>query len=207
MIGVRSHRCNDSATADVPGSAWHRRAVHADTRTARLRLRRPVEEDLEELYALYADPLVWQADPVSRHEAPADTAAMLARWQGAWDRDGLGMWVARDEAGLVGIGGCSVRLGVAWNLGFRLAPSRWGQGYAAELDAAAMSAARQVRPGLPVTAYLLEGNDRSRRATERTGLALVWRGRDAGNPDPDAVRLLYADAVLTSDVVGVLTTT
>ncbi|MDP9395948.1 MAG: hypothetical protein M3Q27_17515 [Actinomycetota bacterium] len=63
---------------------------------------------------------------------------------------------------------------------------------------------RRLRPDLPVTAYLLEGNDRSRRTTERTGLRLVWRGPDAGNPDPCAVGLLYADRPLPRHVVDVL---
>jgi hypothetical protein len=47
-----------------------------------------------------------------------------------------------------------------------------------------------VEPPLPVH------NVESRGRAERSGLTLVWRGRDAGNPDPDAVRLVYADRPL-----------
>ena len=174
--------------------------------TGRLVLTVPEPADVAELHDLYADPLVWRDDPVSRHDTPAQTAAMVDRWRAAWCRDGLGMWVARDGEGrLVGIGGCFVRHGVAWNLGFRLGPARWGQGYAQEIIAAALTAARATRADLPVTAYLVEGNTRSRRTTERAGLRLVWRGPDAGNPDPDAVRLLYADRDLTDAVVKALT--
>ena len=36
-------------------------------------------------------------------------------------------------------------------------------------------------------------NPASRITAERLGLALVWRGPDTGNPDPAAVRLIYAD--------------
>jgi RimJ/RimL family protein N-acetyltransferase len=122
------------------------------------------------------------------------------------------MWVARGaepatQGRLIGVGGTFVRYGVAWNLGFRLSPACWGQGYAQEISRAAFRAARHVRPDLPMTAYLLEGNVRSQRATERTGLRRVWRGPDAGNPDPQAVRLLYADRDLPPALIRTLTQT
>jgi RimJ/RimL family protein N-acetyltransferase len=175
--------------------------------TERLLLAVPEEGDLGELHELYADPRVWRDDPLTRHDQLRQTAGMIGRWRAAWERDGLGMWVARDAGTgrLVGVGGTFVRYGVAWNLGFRLSPAFWGQGYAQEIIRAAVAAARQVRAGLPLTAYLLEGNVRSQRATERAGLHQVWRGPDAGNPDPTAVRLLYADRDLTPAVVRTLT--
>jgi len=64
---------------------------------------------------------------------------------------------------------------------------------------------KTVGAALPLTAYLLEGNSRSQRAIERAGLHPVWRGPDAGNPDPGAVRLLYADRELTPSLVAALT--
>ncbi len=42
------------------------------------------------------------------------------------------------------------------------------------------------------------------QAAERAGLHLVWRGVDVGNPDPSAVRLVYADRGLDDAVVNVL---
>jgi hypothetical protein len=33
-------------------------------------------------------------------------------------------------------------------------------------------------------------------------LHLVWRGPDVGNPDPAAVRLVYADREITPEVFG-----
>jgi RimJ/RimL family protein N-acetyltransferase len=179
-------------------------------RTARLELRPAAAGDLAELHALYADPAVWAADPMSRHGTVEQTAALIERCRNAWRLDGLGMWVARSSVAatagrLVGFGGCSLRHDVAWNIGFRLSPAYWGQGFAQEIVAAGVSAARTIRPDLPLTAYLLEGNARSQRAVERTGLSLVWRGPDAGNPDPAAVRLLYADRALSPAIIGVLT--
>jgi hypothetical protein len=62
--------------------------------------------------------------------------------------------------------------------------------------AAALDAAHAVAPDRPVVAYLLEHNAESRGRAERAGLSLQWRGPDAGNPDPAAVRLVYADRPL-----------
>ena len=178
--------------------------------TDRLVLTVPQEGDLAELHRLYADPQVWRADPISRHTTRDQTAGMIDRWRATWRRDGLGIWVARRvepaaQGQLVGIGGCFIRHGVAWNLGFRLSPNCWGQGYAQEIIRAAIGAAGEVRADLPLTAYLLEGNTRSQRTTERAGLRLVWRGPDAGNPDPRAVRLLYADRDLPPALLKTLT--
>lgn len=173
--------------------------------TERLVLREPVPADVERLFALYSDPQVWEPDPLTRHEDPAQTERMIGNWRAAWARDGLGMWTAWDGDVFVGIGGCFVRYGVAWNLGFRLRPSCWGRGYAQEISTAAMLAARRRRAELPVTAYLVEGNERSLRAVERTGLRRVWRGPDAGNPDATAIRLLYSDRPLRPTVLKTLT--
>jgi len=176
-----------------------------ESTTGRLVLRVPVPGDRERLFGLYSDPRVWEPDPLSRHEDPARTERMIANWRAAWDRDGLGMWTAWDGGEFAGIGGCFVRYGVAWNLGFRLDPRYWGRGYAQEISAAAIAAARRSRGELPVTAYLLEGNERSLRAVERTGLRRVWRGPDAGNPDVTAIRLLHSDRPLSPDVLRALT--
>jgi RimJ/RimL family protein N-acetyltransferase len=185
------------------GVGHHRRVIQE--KTQRLALRVPEQDDLQRLFALYSDPQVWAPDPLSRHEDPEQTVRMIDAWRAAWDRDGLGMWTAWSREEFVGIGGCFVRLGVAWNLGFRLLPSSWGRGYAQEISAAAIKAARHRRPDLPITAYLLEGNDRSLRTIERLGLSFVWRGPDAGNPDAGAIRLLYSDQPLSAGVLEELT--
>lgn len=182
----------------------------AEFATERLVLRPPARSDVPELFDLYADPRVWGPDPLMRQGSAKQTERMVANWLAGWERDGLGMWIARScmprvEGTLIGIGGCSLRHSIAWNLGFRLVPRFWGHGYAQEISEAAVAAARHSRPDLPITAYLLEGNERSERATERSGLRLIWRGPDAGNPDRHAVRLLYADRELPEEVIQILT--
>jgi RimJ/RimL family protein N-acetyltransferase len=94
---------------------------------------------------------------------------------------------------------------VWWNLYYRLTPAAWGRGLAAELVDAALQAVRAVDPDRPVVAYLLEHNAESRGRAERSRLELVWRGPDAGNPDPAAVRLVYADRPLPGELLGRVT--
>ena len=181
--------------------------------TARLRLDAVVPEDLDEHYALMSDPGVWAHLPSGRYTSPDRTAEAIAHSVGHWERDGLGYWTARllvDLAGtplragdVVGTGGCALRVGTSWwNLHYRLSPPAWGHGLAAELVDAALEAARTVAPDRPVVAYLLEHNVRSRARAERAGLELVWRGPDAGNPDPAAVRLVYSDRALDDDLLA-----
>jgi RimJ/RimL family protein N-acetyltransferase len=139
------------------------------------------------------------------HASREQTEAQLARQAAAWDSGGLAQWTARLHDGtFAGIGGCSVKAGAAWNVYYRFVPEVQGRGLATELVQAAQAAARQVRPDLPVTALLLEHNHASKAVAEKSGLQLIWRGPDVGNPDPDAIRLAYADRDVAPDVVHTL---
>ena len=180
--------------------------------TPRLQLDAVVPEDLDEHFALMSDPGVWAHLPSGRHTSPERTMEGIEHSVGHWARDGLGYWTARLREDLlgtglragavVGTGGCALRVGTTWwNLYYRLTPAAWGRGLAAELVTAAIDAAHAVAPDRPVIAYLLEHNIQSRGRAEKAGLSLVWRGPDAGNPDPHAVRLIYADRPLGADLL------
>ena len=184
--------------------------------TPRLHLDAVVPDDLDEHFALMSDAGVWRHLPSGRHTDRTQTANGIQHSVGHWARDGLGYWTARLREDLpgsglragavVGTGGCAVRVGTSWwNLYYRLAPPAWGRGFAAEMVTAALDAAHAVAPERPVVAYLLEHNAESRGRAERAGLSLVWRGPDAGNPDPDAVRLVYADRPLDGDLLEQVT--
>lgn len=175
--------------------------------TERLVLTPAGTPDVPELHALHADPAVWGHFPSGRHTDVEQTDALVRQVVAGWQEHGLDYWAVRlrgpEQAqaqargeGIVGIGGVSLRKGAAWNLYYRLAPEAWGRGLAQEVVAAARDAAARVRPDLPVVAFLLEHNGRSRRAAERAGFTLAWRGPDAGNPNRAAVRLVYADRPL-----------
>ena len=180
--------------------------------TERLRLDAVVPGDLDEHFALMSDPGGWRHLPSGLHTPRSRPWRASSTRSATGRRDGLGYWTARlredlPEAGLtagamVGTGGCAVRDGDSWwNLYYRLTPRAWGLGLAAELVTAAIDAAHAVDPDRPVIAYLLEHNAESRGRAERSGLQLLWRGPDAGNPDPAAVRLVYADRPLYAELL------
>lgn len=127
---------------------------------------------------------------------------MMQRWELSWTAVGLGVWTVRtrSDESIIGYGGCAI-LGTGaaavWNLGYRLAADEHGKGYATELARAAIARARSTSPDVPVIAYLLESNTSSARVAEKVGFTLVHRAPDAGNPDPAAIRLVYADRALT----------
>jgi RimJ/RimL family protein N-acetyltransferase len=161
--------------------------------------------DLDLIYGLTSDPRVWTHLPSGVHASRDQTAAQLARQVAAWDSDGLAQWTVRLHDGtFAGVGGCSINAGAAWNVYYRFVPEVQGRGLATELVSAAQAAARQVRPDLPLTALLLEHNHASKAVAEKSGLQLIWRGPDVGNPDPAAIRLVYADRDVAPDVVHTL---
>jgi len=174
-------------------------------RTDRLELRPITMKDIDVLYALNSDPRVWAHMPSGVHTDPEKTAAQITRQVEAWDQSGLGYWTVWTPDGtFAGVGGCSVNAGVAWNVYYRFASEAQGKGFASELVQAAIPAARALRPDLPITALLLEHNRASKSVAEKAGLHLAWRGQDEGNPDPDAVRLVYSDRNLTPEVLHVI---
>ncbi|WP_310247322.1 GNAT family N-acetyltransferase [Nocardioides sp. BE266] len=173
-------------------------------RTERLWLDEPVEGDAEALLAIHSDPASWRHFPSGRVTDPAAGATMVGASRRRFDRDGLAYWSVRDEADgpVVGRGGCALpdeAIGADptrrgwWNLYYRFDQRVVGRGYATEMGRAAIEAAHDVAAERPVLAYLLEHNHGSRRTAEKLGLRLVWRGPDADNPDPDAVRLVFVD--------------
>ncbi len=170
-------------------------------RTDRLRLDVPRESDLDGLFTIYGDPRVWTHFPTLRHTTPDQTEAMLAGWIAAWERDGLGPWIVRSHGddSVLGHAGCSLKAPGWWNLGYRLAAEVHGKGLATEAGRVALAEANTVRADAPVVAYLLEHNIASMKVAEKLGMTLRRRAPDAGNPDPSAVRLVYADRPLTEE--------
>jgi RimJ/RimL family protein N-acetyltransferase len=178
--------------------------VDEHIRTERLTLDAVTAADLDDVYALHADPEVWLHMPSGRHAHRSQSARMIATREREWTSVGLSYWAARADGEFVGMGGCSLRsaaVGEWWNLYYRFAPSAQGQGYAGELVSAALASAARLRPQLPVVAYVLEHNAASIAVALRAGLEEVWRGPDAGNEDPDALRLIYVDRPVSGEII------
>ncbi len=167
-------------------------------RTERLVLTRPALDDLDDWHSLHTDPRVWTHFPSGRYTDIDQSRSGITGAIAEWESDGLGYWSIRvDEDGpLIGTGGCrGVAAESRWNLYYRFTPEAHGNGYATELARAAIDAANDVRPDWPVVAYMLEHNEASWRVAERLGMHRIWVGPDAGNPDPAAVRYVYADRI------------
>lgn len=164
-------------------------------------LDRPTLDDVAAVHAIYSDPRVWTHLPSGRHDNVETTEDMVRGWIRGWERDGLSSWIVRDvrSGEVLGNVGCSVRRGVFWNLGYRLHYKAHGRGIATAVAVQAVERAHETRPDLPVIAYLLEHNLASARVAQKAGLTLRHRAPDAGDPDPDAIRLIYADRPLTSE--------
>lgn len=167
--------------------------------TERLRLDIPTIDDLPDLHALYADPRTWRHSPEDAQTEERTTFVMLAGWMDAWESDGHGPWIVRalEDGTFLGNAGCWLRPGGWWNLGYAIAPDARRHGLATEASAPALAAAREVDPGSPVLARLLEHNIASERVATRLGMTLQYRGPD--DHDPGAVRLVYADRELSAD--------
>lgn len=112
--------------------------------------------------------------------------------------------MVRDAASarVLGHVGCGLRRGCFWDLGYRIAPSAQGRGIATAGARKATDAAHHTDPEIPVVAYLLEHNAASAHVARKVGLELQSRCPDAGNPDPQAMRLTFADRPLTAAVLS-----
>lgn len=174
---------------------------HERVLTDRLELRRPVAADAPALHAINADPRVWTHFPSLRPTDPERSAAQIKRWSDGWDAEGLSTWVVKERRSeeIVGYAGCSSLDGLAWNLGYRFSPEVQGRGYATEASRAGVEHAHRVAPDRPVVAYLVEHNAASAAVARKVGLKLVHRAPDVGNPDPEVMRLVFAERALSEE--------
>lgn len=164
--------------------------------TSRLVLDRVDESNVGDWHRIHSDPLVWTHFPTGRHTSTDQTERLVEKSVGEWRRSGLSYWSVRERANgrIVGCGGCRPLADRdRWNLYYRFDPAVQGRGYASELAGAAIEAANAVDANRPVVAIMLEHNVASWRVAEKIGLMRVWTGPDEGNPDPTAVRFVYAD--------------
>jgi RimJ/RimL family protein N-acetyltransferase len=143
-------------------------------RTSRLVLRQWRPTDRITFAALNADPEVaWDlGGPLSR----AQSDAKLDRYIAAFERHGFGRWAIEDPRGFVmGYAGLMPApaehpLGPHVEIGWRLARSAWGLGYATEAARAALDDALQRLGLAEVLSYTASDNLRSQAVMARLGL-------------------------------------
>lgn len=186
-------------------------------RTARLRLEPLAPSDTDDLFRVYSDPRTWEHLPSGRLTRVEQARERVERSARDVEQHGLGMWAVRvgvegadatlPAGTFIGSGGLgyAAEAGV-WNLGYRLDPAAWGRGFASEVAGAAVAAAADAAPHVPVTGRVLSNNPASVAVLEKIGLTLVWEGlRPGAAPAPDGTapptRRVYADRELTPAAV------
>jgi RimJ/RimL family protein N-acetyltransferase len=150
--------------------------------TERLRLRRITLGDLPALIEISTDPRT-NAHRPGGAPTPAQSQELLREFVADWERHRIGYWVVEHRGEVIGIAGVkpvSVNGAHCWNLYYRFAPESWGQGFAAEAAATAVTVARQREPQRPVVARTRPSNHAAIRLAERIGMVrrpdLDWRG-------------------------------
>jgi ribosomal-protein-alanine N-acetyltransferase len=143
--------------------------------TERLVLRRWRDSDHEPFAALNADPEVMEhfRAPLSR----ADSDAMVRAIEARFDELGYGLWAVEVTATgeFIGFTGLSVprftaHFTPAVEVGWRLARSAWGHGYASEAATRALEFGFDD-VGLPeIVSFTAAGNVRSRAVMRRIGM-------------------------------------
>ncbi|HEX5928685.1 MAG TPA: GNAT family N-acetyltransferase [Solirubrobacterales bacterium] len=147
----------------------------AELRTERLLMRRWQRRDREPFAAINADPAVMEFFPASLTRGESD--ALIDRIERGFERHGFGLWALelREGSELIGFAGLAVppfeaHFTPAVEVGWRLARSAWGHGYATEAGRAAL--AHGFGPvGLEeIVSMTAVGNRRSRAVMERLGM-------------------------------------
>jgi RimJ/RimL family protein N-acetyltransferase len=154
--------------------------------TAHLVLAPVADDDIEELFALHADPRAFAEDLTDPLTERAQMRWVLTQWRQSWERHGIGYWSVRARdgsalpAGLLGVVGLSpleseggTRLSAYW----RLRPEATGRGVATEALRAVLEDPHRGPGGREVLAVTAAGNTPSRALAARLGFAPAPRGR------------------------------
>jgi ribosomal-protein-alanine N-acetyltransferase len=158
--------------------------------TERLVLRPFREEDLDDLAALYGDPLVMRFLGEGRAKTREQTRELLRRAIEHWRRHGFGIWALLDRQDDRFVGRAGVAhlhdLGDA-ELSYTLARRCWGRGLATEAVREVLRHALAVLRLPRVLGVAQVDNIASQQVMRKVGMTLRGPYRDDGKP-----ALLYA---------------
>lgn len=159
--------------------------------TARLRLRPFTAADEAAIHAVYADPEVMRFVGHGAHRTPAETTAALRGYATTLASRGYSFVAVVEHAtgGVIGDAGLHPLAGRGPDveLGYTLARSAWGRGYATELGRALLGHAFCALDAPRVVAQVEAANLPSRHVLEKLGM--TQRGERMAHGRP---HLLYA---------------
>ncbi len=152
--------------------------------TARLILRRPLERDHDQIAAINGDPQVgdWLAGALCRAQSDALVDRVLAQFES----QGFSYWVVERKSdgvviGLAGLLAMSAELppGPALEIGWRLSPQSWGNGFATEAARAIAEWGFANTDAAELLAITARTNLKSQAVMRRIGMeAEPWRDFD-----------------------------
>jgi RimJ/RimL family protein N-acetyltransferase len=147
--------------------------------TERLVLRRWRVGDAAPFARINADPEVMRFIGAGRVLGRGLSDDLIARFEREWDERGFGLWAVsrRDDPGEALLGFCGLSVPAflpavlpAVEVGWRLARSAWGRGYATEAARAALGFGFDEHAVSEIIAIVDPANDRSRRVAEKLGM-------------------------------------
>lgn len=144
--------------------------------TERLRLRQWRDADLDPFAALNADAEVMRHFPATMTRAESDAFADGVRAKIA--HDGWGLWAIEvtDGPSFIGFVGLNrprfeAHFTPAVEVGWRLTRQYWGNGYATEAAAGALSFGFEQLDLAEIVSFTVPANERSRRVMRRLGMS------------------------------------
>jgi ribosomal-protein-alanine N-acetyltransferase len=150
--------------------------VQPELATPRLRLRRWRDADSAPFAALNADPEVMRYFP--RRLTRGESDELIEKLESAIEREGFGLWALELRAGgeFVGFAGLArpafeAHFTPTVEVGWRLARSAWGNGYATEAGAASLAFGFERHALDEVVSFTAVANRRSRAVMERLGMS------------------------------------
>jgi RimJ/RimL family protein N-acetyltransferase len=147
-------------------------ATSLQLETPRLLLRQFVEDDLDALATMYADPETMRYMGDGRTFDRGETWRAISGTLGHWLLRGYGMWalVEKETGSMIGrIGFINPEGWPGFELGWTIARSHWGRGYAPEAAAVALRYARETLRQERVISLIRPANAASIRVAEKIG--------------------------------------
>lgn len=158
-------------------------ALH-ELETTRLRLTPWIDGSLAELFAMHADPLVARyLDAEGRVYDRAKAERRIAGWQKEFAEHGLGKFrmIRKADGAFIGRAGFSPYQGEP-EIGYSLASSHWGQGYASEIARGLCDWFFANRPENAFIGFAHVDNFASRRVLEKIGMQPTYTATVADMP-------------------------